>query len=302
MPAAGVDTLVICNPCAGGFRFHPPSYERLLPWLAQPGGKVRVEETRYAGHAEILARQAVEEGFQRVIAWGGDGTIHEVANGLAGSSVSLAVLPAGTANVLARELAIPQRLERALPRLQRAQPRRIALGQAIFADRTRYFVCVGGAGLDGSLIYHTRPQQKRRLGRLAYWLQAAEHFLCYRFPLFRVSANGHRAEATLVVAGRTRRFGGPFVLTPDAGLLREDFAIALFRTRSRLRYAALCARALTIGLDGSPVVTHWRSRSVRCEPLGAEPVRVELDGEAAGVLPVEFRIVPEALTLDIPPA
>src|ERR1700693_900717 len=166
-----------------------------------------------------MARRAVEESRQLVIVCGGDGTGNEVVNGLACSQVPLAVLPAGTANVLAKELGLPWNLPRAAERIVHAPYRRIALGLAIpeqSSGEPRYFLSVAGAGADGALVAAVRPEIKLKAGILAYWQEGLRQLSSYDFPLFRTmmadTGNGG-IDATLVIVGRTKNYGGPFKIT-----------------------------------------------------------------------------------------
>jgi diacylglycerol kinase (ATP) len=297
--------LLICNPRAGWFRRHPGSAgeRQIVRALAADGIAARAVRTRGPGHAEQLAHNARRDGTELVIVWGGDGTVHEAANGLAGSPVPLAVIPGGTNNLLARELGIPVRLPQAVARLLAGKPLRIPLGQARFPQasfRTRFFVTAAGAGLDASLLAQTGPRQKRWLGPLAYWLQAGRHLFCYQFPLFRVRTAEREERVTLVIVGRTRRFAGPLILIPEANLQAATLNAALVRTRKRWRYAVLLWKLLKRKASCDDDLVHWRAPWFRCEPLEETAVGVELDGELAGYLPVEFGIVPDALTLWVP--
>src|SRR5580693_8216876 len=138
--------VLIYNPYAGKIRRKPGTLQRTTAALARANVNPRVVATNAAGHATLLARQAVEQGADLVLVLGGDGTINEVANGLAYSDVALGVLPAGTANVLAMELGLGSNLDRAAERLARSSPRRVALGRITCADGdSRYFLCMAGA-------------------------------------------------------------------------------------------------------------------------------------------------------------
>ncbi len=297
--------LLICNPRAGWFRRHPghTGERQIQQALAARGIAVRAVHTCDPGHAEQLARDARRDGAELVIVWGGDGTVHEAANGLAGSTVPLAVIPGGTNNILARELGIPARLPQAVAMLLAGRPLRIPLGQACFphaGKRTRFFVTAAGAGLDASLLAHTGPRQKRWLGPLAYWLQAGRHLLRYQFPFFRVRTAEREDRVTLAIVGRTRRFAGPLRLIPEASLTASYLHVAVVRTRSRWRYVSLLFALLGLSAGSGNDLQRWQTPWLRCELLEETAVGVELDGELAGCLPVEFRIVPDALTLWVP--
>src|ERR1700722_2048037 len=150
------DALLIFNPTAGRARgVRSGALERARKVLAGQGIESELAATDGPGSAPGLARQAVRDRRQMVIVCGGDGTLNEVVNGLAGSSVPLALLPAGTANVLAKELGLPWNIERAAMMVAGSSHHRIALGM-VTTEATgaagRYFMSVGGAGPDGALV------------------------------------------------------------------------------------------------------------------------------------------------------
>lgn len=298
------NAVIIHNPLAGaGRRQRAQEIEAARQLLAAAGIETDVQATSGPGAATRLARGAAAEGRQLVIVCGGDGTLNEAVNGLAGSRVPLALLPAGTANVLAKELSIPWSIPRAAALIPRARLARIALGQAAPLGREgpeRYFLCLGGAGPDGVLVYSVSTAAKQRAGILAYWLEGFRQILRYNFPKFRVRTADREMEATLVVVGRTKHYGGPFRITTEASLFEDQFELAVCTARSATRYLSYLP-TLWLGRQRQLRELHfWKTASLRCEPLGAEPVYAQVDGEPAGRLPMEFRIVPDALTLAIP--
>jgi diacylglycerol kinase family enzyme len=252
-----------------------------------------------------MARRAVEQSRQLVIVCGGDGTVNEVVNGLACTQVPLAVLPAGTANVLAKELALPWNLPRAAKRIVNAPFRRIALGLAIpekSSGEPRYFLSVAGAGADGALVSAVRPEIKLKAGILAYWQEGLRQLTRYDFPMFRTQMAGNAIgiDASLVVVGRTKHYGGPFKITTEADLLRPEFELAFVTTRSAWRYIAYLPLIWAGKLRSARHVRFFKTNSLQCASNSASQVQIQVDGEPAGRLPVEFRIVPDALTLAIP--
>ena len=123
--------------------------------------------------------------------------------------------------------------------LARAQYHRIALGLAIpepSSGAPRYFLSLAGAGPDGALVSAVRPEIKLRAGILAYWQEGFRQLTRYDFPRFRVMTDNHSIDATLVIVGRTKHYGGPFKITTEADLLRPEFELALVTTRSAWRY------------------------------------------------------------------
>ncbi len=300
------NAVIIHNPLAGrgrGRRAQQLDTARRI--LAGAGIEAELQATAGSGAATALARHAVRQGRQLVIVCGGDGTVNEAVNGLAGSQVPLAVLPAGTANVLAKELGIPWDIPRAAKTIVQSTLRRIALGLATplpAREPYRYFLCVAGAGADGVLVYSVNSALKLRAGVLAYWWAGFRQLFRYQFPRFRVTAPNRDLEATLVVVGRTKHYGGPFQITTKADLFENEFELAACTTRSAVRYLSYLPAVWLGQLRRMRDVHFWKATALRCEPLGDGAVYAQVDGEPAGRLPMEFSIVPDALTLVVPGA
>ena len=298
------DAVLIVNPAAGGGR-RVRQLEKARRIFRDAGIETELQNTAAPGEATTLARSAVQESRDLVIVCGGDGTVNEVVNGLACSQVPLAVLPAGTANVLAKELRLPWNLSRAAERIVHAQYVRIALGLAIpdkASGEPRYFLSVAGAGADGALVSAVRPEFKRQAGIFAYWQEGFRQLTRYKFPMFRTQMAGNpiNVDASLVIVGRTKHYGGPFMITTEADLLQPEFELAFVTTRSAWRYLAYMPLIWTGKLRTARYVQFFKTSCLHCATSGKSQVHVQVDGEPAGNLPVEFRIVPDALTLAIP--
>lgn len=296
------DAILIVNPAAGGGR-RVRQLDEARQIFRAAGIETELQNTAAPSEATALAQRAVEQGRHLVIVCGGDGTVNEVVNGLACSHVPLAVLPAGTANVLAKELSLPWNLARAARRIIRAKYCRIALGLAIpekSSGEPRYFLSLAGAGADGALVSAVPSEFKRKAGIFAYWREGFRQLTRYEFPLFHTKMNGDAIDATLVVVGRTKHYGGPFMLTTEADLLQPQFELMFVTTRSAWRYLAYMPLIWLGKLRWARHVRFYKARSLHCAANGSSPVLIQVDGEPAGRLPVEFRIVPDALTLAIP--
>lgn len=298
------NALLIFNPVAGRIRGrHEVEMAGAQNALRELGIRADLAETHAPGVATELARRAVSENRQLVIACGGDGTINEVVNGLAGTNVPLAILPGGTANVLAKELGIPWDVRHAARLVPGGALRRIALGLAVPQNRgrePRYFICMAGAGPDGQLVNAVDASVKARIGILAYWLEGMRQLAAYSFPPFRVHTAEVDDTATLVVVGRTRHYGGPVRITTEADLFADRFEVLRVASRSRWSYARnmvwlLCGKHRQLREN-----RFWKTTALRCEPLNGHTLYAQVDGEPFGALPVEFRIVPDALTLVVP--
>jgi len=308
--------ILIYNPVAGR---RPARREREVREAArvlrQAGVEIDLAPTARPAMAHELAQAAVANGADVVLACGGDGTINEVINGLAPSSIPFGILPGGTANIVARELRLPLNPVRAARELPHWMPRRIALGRARWQEaaaepavgglptntRCRFYISVAGIGYDAHIVYKLSAWLKTNLGVAGYVLEAFRQLLFYPFPRFTCRLDGQERQGTFAVVHRTRLYAGWLHLAPSAGLFQPRFAVCSFPSRSRLRYlhyalAVLARRHLRlrgVSLD--------QCTEVLCTPSEASTsIRFELDGELAGVIPATYEIVPDALTLLVP--
>lgn len=316
MPNDIQDAVIIYNPTSGSRRHRRfVEIEEAARILKQAGINAELSPTTGRNTATNMARQAVAQNRGLVIGCGGDGTINEIINGLAPSKIPLALLPAGTANILAKELGIPWDIPAAARLIPEGVARRIALGMVSTVPNkkeaaqeqkddldpiSRYFLCVGGAGPDGAIVNAVDEGVKKKTGILAYWAAGLKQLFDYDFPEIRISSNGDSLTGTIIVVGRTAHYGGPFKITTEANLFEDSFELLVNTTRSRLKYLA-CLPALWMGrlrtIDG---IHAWKATEVTCWPANGNDVYAQVDGEAMGKLPLHFRIVPDALTLIVP--
>jgi len=302
------NALMIHNPNAGngGSRRHH-LLDQARHIFATRGIDADLAETTGPGHATEIAARAAEENRGLVIACGGDGTLNEIVNGLAshhnGHRVPLALLPGGTANILAKELDLPWDIPKAAEKLVHGSVKEIALGLATpleQPEKKKYFLSVAGAGPDGMIVYSMDLGLKARVGILAYWWEGAREVFRYKFPRFRVVSGNHKVDASLAIVGRTQNYGGPFKITTEADLFRDRFEVLTLTTQSGLRYLSYLPSLWLNTLRGTPGVQFFKTDSVVCEPLDSNPIYAQIDGEPLARLPVEFRIVPRALKLLVP--
>jgi diacylglycerol kinase (ATP) len=312
MPDGISDALLIYNLASGRRRERRfAEIEQAVRVLKEAGIAVELAPTKGAGTATGIARNAVALRRGMVIACGGDGTINEIINGLAGSRVPMALLPAGTANILAKELGIPWDIPHAARLISGGSVKRIALGLAVAPDgrysaqvppEGRYFLCVAGAGPDGALVHAVNNGLKSKTGQFAYWAEGARQLLRYDFPEIRIRWGGEERVATLVVVGRTVNYGGPFKITTGASLHEDCFELLTNSSRRGFHYLA-CLPALWVGkLRSMKGIDAWKCPEIVCDPVGEAQVYAQVDGEPIGTLPLCFRIVPDALSLVIPPS
>ncbi|MGA9208294.1 MAG: diacylglycerol kinase family protein [Terriglobales bacterium] len=308
--------VLLYNPIAGKNRERRRAdVEAAAQVLRAAGVKAETVATRAPGSAGEQAREAVAEGYDTVLACGGDGTIHEVVQGLAGTDTPLGVIPLGTGNSLGNDLGLSRNPARAARAILASEPRRIAVGKVEYPERAtgresaRYFIAIAGAGGDARMLYQMNVADKQRHGMAAYYGEALHLLLTHRFQRFEVEwkdreGEAHRVHVTQILAVRLRQFGGILRwLAPDAALESDDLQLVLFRTASRVSYCLYLLRALLEQRWQTPGVDLVCAREAICRPIAGEPassIYAEADGELLGGLPVRFSTVPKALTLLVP--
>jgi diacylglycerol kinase (ATP) len=306
------DALLIYNPTSGRNRHRRVAQiEQAVKNLCEAGVDAQLAPTTGPGTATEIARKAVADKRGMVIACGGDGTINEVVNGLAKSDVPMALLPAGTANIMAKELGIPWDIPQAAHLIADGTIRRIALGVAVpmngnssdvLPKSGRYFLSVAGAGPDGAIVNGVDGELKKKTGEFAYWVEGFKQLVTYGFPQMKVRSGQSEHCATIIVVGRTVHYGGPFKITTGANLYEDSFEFLINSRRSRLAYLA-CLPALWLGkLREMQGIAAEKATQIICEPANGQRVYAQVDGEPVGHLPLSFQIVPDALSIVTPAA
>jgi diacylglycerol kinase (ATP) len=283
--------IVVFNPVAGLRRAH--LLWRVLDVLVANGVRIELAETHRPGHAEALAREAACGGAKMVVAAGGDGTIAEVANGLLGSSACLGVIPLGTANVLAHELALPFEPRAVAAALAFGRTRPLWPGLARGAEESRLFVQMLGVGFDAHVVRHMSIALKRTFGRGAYVLQTLRELAVYPFPPIHLRLDGEETQAASVIVSKGRLYGGRFLLAPAACATEPGFSVVLF-DHAGMGAALMYGAALPLNLLGrAPGVRHVRAR--RIDFIGNETTPAQADGDAAGWTPISVTDAPAAI-------
>ena len=307
------NVLFLYNPLSGGRRERRQAdIQTAAQVLRSSNIQVECVATLGAAEAGDQAREASDK-YDAIFACGGDGTIHDIVQGLAGTNVPLGVIPLGTANTLAHDLGIPLNHVRAASAAIAAAPRRIALGKVKYRDfqgnsTSRYFTVAVGIGVDAHLFYKLNAAAKRHLGMAAYYWKATELWLTYPLDHFqadlKVEGQFRHVNVSQVLAVRIRFFGGILrELAPGASLDRNDLRLVLFHTQSRFTYLRYILRGLLGTRWTGKGIELTNADSVLCRGVGkSKRVFVEADGELVGTLPAEVSIIPEALTLLCPPA
>jgi diacylglycerol kinase (ATP) len=287
--------VIVFNPCAG--RRRAALLWQVVDILAANGLRIELLATRGAGDAEQLARKAARDGASMVVAAGGDGTIAEVANGLTGFEIPLGIIPLGTANVLAHELALPFAPGALAAALAFGRTELLWPGIANGPEGPRLFVQMLGAGFDAHVVHHMPLGLKRIFGRGAYALQSLWELARYEYRPIRLRLDGHEAEAASVIVSKGRLYAGRHMLSPGAQPREPGFSVVLFQ-HAGVGATLLYGAALLLGtLANAPGVQHVRARQI--DLLGNEPTLLQTDGDKAGFAPVSIQDAPVPIRLVI---
>ena len=278
---------------------HPRLLERARQALIDQFGHVEFTPTTGPHTAAAIARGCVERGADLILVLGGDGTLNEVLNGLAGSDVCCASLPGGTANVLSMELGVGRGLMKAIRGLQNRVPYPVPMGRMISADGScRHFLLMAGAGIDAVIVNSVNQWLKQKMGKVAYWVGGFS-LLGATLDEFEVRMNGATYRASFGLASRVKNYGGDLAIAVGANLLTPEFEVVLFEGSSSFRYLKYFLGVLTRTAKGMEGVHILRGNQLELRPAG-KACPVQLDGESAGFLPVTIEIAPERINMLLP--
>jgi len=270
--------------------------------LRETGHDTWLVPTQGPGTAGAIARSHIAEGAELILAAGGDGTINEIAEGVAFSTVPLGILPAGTANVLANEMGLGSGMERAAARIAGCIPTRVSMGRLTCmngSERTRLFLLMAGIGLDARIVYNISMPLKARFGKVAYWI-AGFSLLGRDLNEFEVTFEGRRLTCSFALISKVRNYGGDLEIARNVSLLDDRFEMVLFEGRSSFRYLKYLTRVALRKVAGLKGVSIIRSTGACVSGTADRRIYIQVDGEYAGHLPARVEIVPDALTLLIP--
>ena len=294
-PAALADrVLVIFNPRARSERASRLR-DRIL---ALDPERIVVRPTGGPGDAAALAAQAVEEGFSTIVAAGGDGTINEVVNGLAGSTATLGLLPVGTMNVFASELGIPGNgLRRAWEIIRAGHCRTVDLARA----NRHFFVQLAGIGFDAQAVAGVDWQAKKNFGPLSYVISAAK-VASRRPPTLTIeSEEGPVREGSFVLVGNGRYYGGPVAVFKQAVIDDGKLDVLVFKNLGYLDIIRYIQHALMGTHLALRDVEYFQTRNMTVTSGTDEDVPFEADGELIGYAPVTFQVGQQHLRVLAPP-
>ncbi|NOK58159.1 MAG: hypothetical protein GFH25_541210n5 [Chloroflexi bacterium AL-N10] len=288
--------LVIYNPAAGQRSNLKRNLHDACAFWRSHGWHVDLQPTTAPGHGTHIAKAAANRGYEIIVAAGGDGTVNEVINGLAGTQAALAVLPIGTVNIWARELGIPLEPRAAAKAILHGQIRQVDLGRA----NERYFLLMAGVGFDAAVTAEVRSKEKRLLGVFAYALRAIQ--LAWRFQGVRthviVDGKPIHGRILMVVVGNSRLYGGFVKLTVRATINDGLLDVCVIKGKSLRGAPSRLLSIITRRYHLDSEVEYHRAQQV--EIRSSRPLPVQVDGDYIGHTPMSFEAIPGALRAVMP--
>jgi diacylglycerol kinase (ATP) len=282
--------LAIVNPVAGR-----GAGARVWARIRTEMGAWSCVTTARAGQARELAAQAAADGIRRVVAIGGDGTVFEVANGLARSQTELAIIPTGTGNDLATNLGVPRDPVAAARLANSGSAHSIDLGKLQSSTHSVHFANVAGFGFDAAVAWRVNRLPRLVGGTLPYLVGVIQTLWQYRAPRIRLRIDAHELDERifLVAVGNCASYGGGMRIVPDAQPNDGSLDVCVVKDLPRREVLGLLPR-----LYSGAHVSHPAVKLFRCRALSAETdarVFCQADGELVGGLPAHFSIQPATL-------
>ena len=283
---------VIVNPVSGGYC--PELGDSIVALLQSAGQNAVLRQTRAAGDAAVLAKEAAA-GDALIVVCGGDGTVGEVITGIGSGAATLAVIPVGTANVLALELGIDS-IEKGLAALVAGVSRPLALGSATTASEERRFALMAGIGFDGRVVAAVRPHEKRRFGKGAYLLAALRCLYHWEITPLAVTLDGRSIACHGLIVCNARHYGGAFQLARRADPFTSGFEVVCIHGPRRRDYLRL-GLAVTLGrVEKCRGISVLSAARVSVAGVAA----IQLDGDAWLNTPAIFTAESGGLRIIVP--
>jgi diacylglycerol kinase (ATP) len=288
---------VIINPAAGKDQ---PILKTLNAAFRSAGADWDVNITKKRGDGTKYAREAVEDGADVVVVHGGDGSVMEVAAGLMGTNVPMAIVPGGTANVMSRELGIPPDLLEACTLIvnRQAYVRKVDMGRV----GSHHFLLRVGMGLEAAMIETADREMKDRLGLLAYAFSALQELASPQIAKYHFILDGQEAESEglACLVANSGNIGAAGISIVPGMDVSDGMLDVIVVTKSDLPSLIALAASVVGGLNNTPALQHWRVKkvSIRSEPSQ----NVQVDGEILEKTPVDIEVIPHAVKIIVPPS
>ncbi len=296
---SAVRPALVYNPRAGRVLRSRARFEKAVGVLRVAWPDIRLIETTGPRTAGPLAKNAVDEGADLIIVCGGDGTINEVSQSLSGTGVPVGIIPGGTANSLAHEIRLGNDMVSAARLMADSEPQDVVIGTLRQGEDETRFLLMAGIGFDALLVHGLDLDRKERWGKIAYWWIALKAFGS-RLQPFDLVVDERRLRAGFALVSRARNYGGDLSIARGASLLANEFEVVVFESLSTIRLAWLfLTGVLTRTLHRKRDVKIMKAKRIEAFAV-SDAIHVQVDGEAAGVLPATIELAAEPIRLMLP--
>ena len=283
--------LIVANPKAGGFS--PDLLAAIAAALESNAVHVETRHSESKGDVTTIV-SAEANAFDVIAIHGGDGSLNEAVAGLrqsAGPCPALAIIPGGTANVLAFDTSAHFTAPEIAAAIIRGQTMPLHYGLA----NGHPFVLMASAGLDAAIVHATSANLKTRIGKAAYMAAAVAQLWRAKLPALSVTSGGQSLACRMVICANTSRYGGDFVIAPQTSAAQSGLQLVLVEDDSLIGLLRIVWRILRgHGLEGEGITS---LRADEAEIGSASPVPAQIDGDPFGTLPLRIAIAPTALRL-----
>lgn len=291
--------LIIYNPVAGRSANLKPTLDRVAESWRANQWQVDIYATTAAGDATVRAQAAAAEGYEAIIAAGGDGTVNEVMNGLIGTDTALGVLPLGTVNIWAREMGLPMDTLKAAEMLTKSGLTQIDVGRA----GERYFLLMAGIGFDAEVTAMVSSTEKKMLGVMAYIKQAIQ--LAWNFrgisPKLKIDGKRVRGKILMVVIGNSQLYGGVVKFTAHATIDDGLLDVCVIKGQGMLSAPRRLISIFARHYNRDPLVQYYQAKTIEIRGSKKKPIPIQVDGDYLRTTPMTFRVVPRSLWVLVPP-
>jgi diacylglycerol kinase (ATP) len=269
--------------------------DKIQEYLRSYGINAEISPTKEAGHATQLAKECVSDGYDLIVAAGGDGTINEIINGIAGTNVTLGVIPLGTANVFGIEMKLPVEIKAACQVIASGNIQTIDLGKA----NNRYFVCMAGVGFDAHVLKEADSKLKKIYGALAYGFVGFTQVFTYKFRqiVIKIDDQPVHRKGYFVVIGNGKYYGGDMMFTSKADLTDGYLDVCIFKYRNLFSILNYLFGFHHGNIDKHLDVEYFQCKKVFILKNGKHPVHV--DAEYLCEAPVEIEVCPASLKVAV---
>jgi diacylglycerol kinase (ATP) len=307
-----VRAVLFYNPTAGKDRGRrDEDIRQVCDVLSTHGYQPMTIATTSAGSAQRQVREAIADGAECIFACGGDGTVHDVLQGVVDEAGSIAekpmlgIIPMGSANALARHLGLSMNPVEAARQQMSFVPRGLPVGKVECDGRHRYFTVMAGAGPDGALVYKMLSDNKSRMGRLAYYMRAAMVFASRRFPAFDLefieAGTTRRMRSVATMAVRIDDLGGLFGKLARGGAVHHPHLQLIAVLPPGWVSLPMWFVMGWLGMGRrNPLLRVANVEEFICTPVGKQRVHVQADGEWIGTTPMRVTLLPDAIRLLMP--